>query len=170
MSAMQSGRMKEETRSPTLKFRSTEILDDVFPVGRVFETSQVGLELATENLQRGTLSDTVGSDKTQNLSRTGHRKSVELETVGSIAMGDLALQVGGQVDDGDGIKGAFLRADTTTNAKRLRNKSQAGGRLNFNAKLATSNDRARLFAFLTALAGSALLQRGGKVSMAGYFG
>lgn len=170
MLAIQNGMMKEEMQNLTLKFRSTEILDNVFPVGRVLEASQVRLELAAENLQRGTLSDTVGSDETQDLSRTGHRKPVELEAVGSIAVGDLALQVGGQVDNGDGIERALLWADTTTNAKRLGNKSQAGRRFNFNAELATSNDRTSLFAFLTALAGSALLQRGGTVSMAGYFG
>ena len=71
---------------------------------------------------------------------------MELEAVGSIAMGDLALQVGGQVDNSDGIKGTLLWADTTTNAKRLGNKSQAGRRLNFNAKFAASNERTRFFA------------------------
>lgn len=42
---------------------------------------------------------------------------MELEAVGGIAMGDLALEVGGQVDNGDGAEGAALGADTTTNAQ-----------------------------------------------------
>lgn len=42
---------------------------------------------------------------------------MELERVGGIAMGDLALEVGGQVDNGDGAEGAALGADTTTDAE-----------------------------------------------------
>ena len=41
---------------------------------------------------------------------------MQFETVGRVTMGDLALEVGGQVDDGDGAERAALRADTTTNA------------------------------------------------------
>lgn len=99
-----------------MQFRTTEVLDDVLPVGRVVVATQVGLELSTENLQRGTLSDTVGSNKTQNVARTGHGKTVKLEAVGGVAVGDLALKVRGQVDDGDGAEGALLGADTTTDA------------------------------------------------------
>ena len=40
-------------------------------------------------------------------------------------MRDLALEVRGQVDDGDGAKGAALGADTTTNAERFRNEGDA---------------------------------------------
>lgn len=56
---------------------------------------------------------------------------MELEAVGGIAMGDLALEVGGQVDNGDGAEGAALGADTTTNAQRLGDKGDArlGGHL-----------------------------------------
>ena len=37
-------------------------------------------------------------------------------------MGNLGFKVGRQVDDVDGAKGAFLRADATPNAKALRDK------------------------------------------------
>jgi hypothetical protein len=47
---------------------------------------------------------------------------MELEAIGRIAMGDLGLKVGGQVDDVDGAKGAFFRANTTPNTKALRDK------------------------------------------------
>ena len=39
---------------------------------------------------------------------------MQLEAVGRISMGDLCLQIGWQVDDIDGSKGAFLGTDTTT--------------------------------------------------------
>jgi hypothetical protein len=41
---------------------------------------------------------------------------MQLEAVGAIAVGDLRLEVGGQVDDVDGIKWALLGTDTTANA------------------------------------------------------
>ena len=41
-------------------------------------------------------------------------------------MGDLALEVRRQVDDGNGAKGALLRADTTSYAKGLGDEGKAG--------------------------------------------
>jgi len=92
------------------------VLDDILPVGGVLEFSEIGLELSAKNLERGTLSDTVGSYKTQNHSRPWHGQAVKLEAVGGITMGDLALEVGGQINDGDGAERAALGANTTTNA------------------------------------------------------
>ena len=66
----------------TLQIGTTEVLQDFLPVGRVVVTTEVRLQLATENLQRGTLSNTVCSNQTENLTGTGHGKSVKLETVG----------------------------------------------------------------------------------------
>ena len=119
-------------------------------------STQVGLELAGQNLQGSTLSDTVGTDQTQHLSRSGHRQTMQLETVGAISVGDLALEVGGQVDDGNGIEGALLGANTTTDAERLGDEGQARFGSNLDAELATSNDRARLFTFLTTFSGATL--------------
>lgn len=118
--------------------------------------AQVGLELSAENLQRGTFTNTVGSDKTKHLTRSWHRQTVELEAVGAITMGDLALEVGGQVDDGDGVEGAFLRADTATNTQRLGDEGEAGFGGDFNAKLSTANHRAGFLTFLTTLARATL--------------
>lgn len=47
---------------------------------------------------------------------------MELEAVGAIAMGNLTLEIGGQVDDRDGVERTLLGADTTTDAERLRDK------------------------------------------------
>lgn len=41
---------------------------------------------------------------------------MELEGIGRVSMGDHGLEVGWQVDNGDGIKGAFLWADTAPDA------------------------------------------------------
>lgn len=74
---------------------------------------------------------------------------MELETVGRITVGDLAFQVGGQVDDVNCAKWAFLRTDTTSNAQRLGDEGDLGGGVDFNAKLARADHRARLLALLT---------------------
>lgn len=129
-------------------------------------SAQVWLELSAEDLQGGTLSNTVGSDKTQDLARSGHRQTMQLEAVGAITVGDLALEVGGQVDDGDGLEGALLGADTTTNAERLGDEGQAIGRGDLNAELSAADNGARLFALLTTFSG-ATLRGGGGVSMYG---
>lgn len=136
--------------SRTLQVRATEILQNLFPVGRIVIAAQVRLELAAENLQRSTLANTVCSHKTEDLAGAGHRKPVELEAVGRVAMGDFRLQVGGQVDDVDGAKGTFLRTDTASNAKAFGDEGDLGLRSDFDAKLAGTNDGARLLTFLAA--------------------
>jgi hypothetical protein len=161
----------KKSLSLTLQLRATEVLDNVLPVGRVIVTTQVRLELSGENFQSSTLANTVGSDKTEDLTRSRHGKTVELEAVGAISMGNLALEVGGQVDDGDGIEGALLGADTATDTERLGDEGQTrlGGDLN--AELATADDRARLLAFLTTLARTALERKAWSISnMAGMVG
>ncbi|PWZ00343.1 hypothetical protein BCV70DRAFT_109253 [Testicularia cyperi] len=47
-----------------LQLGSTEVLEDLLPVGRVIVTTQVGLLLSCENLERGRLADTVGTNQT----------------------------------------------------------------------------------------------------------
>lgn len=124
----------------TLQLGTPEIFDDIFPVRRVFISAEIGLELAAENLQCGTLSDTVGTHKAQHLTGPRRRQSVELEAVGGVSVGDLGFEVGGQVDDGNGVERALLGADTTTNAKTFGDEGNFGFRADFNAELATAND------------------------------
>lgn len=76
-------------------------------------------------------------------------------------MGDLGLEVRGQVDDVDGIKGAFLGADTASNAQSLGDEGNLGRRVYFDAQLAGAHHGAGLFAFLsTFLGGVSRLARG----------
>lgn len=133
----------------TLQLGTTEVLQNLLPVGRVVVTSQVGLELATKNLQGGTLSDTVCSNETKNLTGAGHGKSVKLEAVGRVAVGDLTFQVGGQVDDVNGAEGALLGADTATNTQAFGDESDLGGVVDFDAEFTGTDDGAGLLALLT---------------------
>lgn len=62
----------EKLGEVALQLRTTEITDDVGPIGGIFsQAAQVGLELTGEDLEGGTLSDTVGSYETENLTGTG---------------------------------------------------------------------------------------------------
>lgn len=151
----------------TLQFRSTEVLDNILPVRWVVVAAQVRLQLATKNLQGSTLADTVGSDKTKDLSRSGHRKTVQLEAIGAISMRNLVLKVGGQVDDCNSVERTLLRADTASNAKRLGDEGKPRVRLNLDTELAAANNGARFLALLTALAWATLCAGKYSVSMPG---
>jgi hypothetical protein len=84
---------------------------------------------------------------------------MQLEAICGIAVGDLSLEVGGQVDDVDGPKGTFLWADTATDAKAFRDESNLGLCVNLNAELACADHRARLFAFLAAFLNKLISKR-----------
>ena len=116
-----------------MQLRASEVLDDVLPVRRIVELAQVRLEFSTEDLQCSALSDTVCSNETQHVSWSGHRQPVQLEAVGGISVGHLALEVRGQVDDGDGAERALLGTDTTSDAEGLGNEGESGVRRHFNA-------------------------------------
>jgi hypothetical protein len=120
-------------------------------------SAQVGLELSTQNLEGSTLSNTVGTDKSKHLTGSGHGETMQLEAVGAISVGDLALKVGGQVDNVDRIKRAALWANTTTDTEGLGDKSQLGVWLDFDTELSATNDGARLFALLTTFSRATLV-------------
>jgi hypothetical protein len=132
-----------------LQLGTTEVLEDLLPVRRVVEAAEVGLQLAAQNLQGSTLSGTVTTNETQNLTRSGHGQSVELEAVGRVTVGDLRLEVGGQVDDVDGIERTFLGADTATDTETLGDEGNLGCVFDFNTELSGTDDGAGLLALLT---------------------
>lgn len=68
-------------------------------------------------------------------------------------MRDLGLEVGGQVDDVDGIKGTLLGADTATNAQALRDEGDFGTGVDLDAQFARADYGTRLFAFLSTFLG-----------------
>lgn len=115
----------------TLKLGATEILNDILPIRRVIKSSQVGLQLSAQDLESGTLANTVGSNQTQNISRPRHRETMQFEAVGRISVRDLTLEVGGKVDDRDSAEGATLGADTASDTQLLRDECQTrlGGHL-----------------------------------------
>lgn len=138
-----------------LKFGSTEVFQDLLPVGRVLSTyhltgtfgkagtdfayivsAQVGLEFSSEDFEGRTLSDTISSHKAKNLPGSRSGKPVKLESVGSISVGNLGLEVGRKIDNGNSFKGTsytdlfeqtsadptmnlLLYTDTTTDTQEL---------------------------------------------------
>jgi hypothetical protein len=137
----------------TLELGTTEVLENLLPVGWVVEAAEVGLQLATENLQRCALADTVCANQSQHLARPGHGQPVQLEAIGRVSMCDLRLEVRGQIDDVDGVEGAFLGADTAPNAEALRDEGDFGRVGDFDAQLARADHGTRLFAFLATFLG-----------------
>lgn len=81
---------------------------------------------------------------------------MKLEAVGRVAVGDLGLEVGGQVDNVDSTERALLRADTATNTQTFGNESNLGGVVDFNAEFTGSDDGAGLFALLTTFLGQSV--------------
>lgn len=63
-------------------------------------------------------------------------------------MGNLGLEIGWEVDDVDGAKRAFLRADTAADTQAFRDICDFGLWGDFYAEFAGADDRAGLFAFL----------------------
>jgi len=82
---------------------------------------------------------------------------VQLEAVGTVAVRDLRLEIGGQIDDVDGVEGAFLRADTTSDAQTFADEGDSAGRIHLDAELACAHHGAGLLAFLSAFLGFALV-------------
>ena len=132
----------------TLQFGTTKIFQDIFPVRRVVITSKVRLQLSAKNLQSGTLSDTVCTDETKDLSGARHGKTVKLETVRGVTVGDLGFQIGRQVDNMDRTERTFLRTDTATDTEALGNEGDLRFGGDFDTKLTRTDDGARLLTFL----------------------
>ena len=72
--------------------------------------TKVRLQLSCQNLQRGTLSNTVGTDKSEYLTGARSGETMKLERVRSITVRDLRFKVGGEgrVFRGHGSKSNFL--------------------------------------------------------------
>lgn len=74
---------------------------------------------------------------------------MELEAVGGIPVGDLTLQVGGQVDNVNGAERTFLRADTATDTQALGNECDLRLVGHLNTEFTGPDNGAGLFALLT---------------------
>jgi hypothetical protein len=91
-----------------LKLRSSEVLENFLPVGGIVIASKVRLELSGQDLESGTLSDTVGSYQAEHLAWTRSWQSMELERVGGVTVSDLRVQVCRQVDNRNGLERASV--------------------------------------------------------------
>ena len=74
---------------------------------------------------------------------------MELEAVGGIPVGDLALQVGGQVDNVNSAERTFLGADTATDTEALGDECDLRLVGHLDTEFTGPNDGAGLFALLT---------------------
>lgn len=119
--------------------------------GAYIVPAQVGLEFSSKNFKCCAFPDTIGSDEAEDLPRSGCGKPMELESVGSIPVGNLRFEVGGKIDDGNGFKGTsctnlfeqtsadyttdlLLYTDTTTDTQELGYECDFVRRLHFNTK------------------------------------
>lgn len=114
-------------------------------------SAQIGLEFSSKDFERCALPDTISSDKAEDLPRSGSGKPMKLESIGSISVGDLGLEIGGKIDDGNSFKGTsctnpfkqtradptmdlLLYTDTTTDTQELGYERDFVRRLHFNTK------------------------------------
>jgi hypothetical protein len=65
---------------------------------------------------------------------------VQLEAVGGVAVRDLGLEVGGQVDDADGVEGAFFGADAAADAEAFGDEGDFAVGGDFDAEFAGFDD------------------------------
>jgi hypothetical protein len=114
-----------------LQFGTSEVFQNLHPLGRVVVSSQVGFKLRihvyfstsafitqppvssrfaphlpSQDLQRRTLSDTVRPYQSQNLSWSWRRQPMQLEGVCSVSVGHLRVEICGQVENLDGVERA----------------------------------------------------------------
>lgn len=85
---------------------------------------------------------------------------MQLEAVGRVAVGDLRLEVGGQVDNVDGIEGALFGADAAANAQPFADEGNPARWVHFDAELAGSYHGAGLLALLPSVLWSACFRLG----------
>ena len=97
-----------------LKVGSAEVDEDLLPVGGGVVLAEVGLHLASKDLEGGTLADAVGADEAEDLTGTGHGEPMKLEGIGTVSVGGVALEILGKVDDGNRFEGTLLDADTAS--------------------------------------------------------
>lgn len=76
---------------------------------------------------------------------------MEFKAIGSVPMRGVFLEVFGQIDNVDCLKGAFFDANAASDAERFREVGDFGLGADFDAEFSKFDDRAGLFAFLLAL-------------------
>mmetsp|Transcript_22633 Transcript_22633/g.55829 ORF Transcript_22633/g.55829 Transcript_22633/m.55829 type:complete len:494 (-) Transcript_22633:8-1489(-) len=145
----------EDAREVALQLAAAEVPQHLLPVRRRVVLTQIGLQLACQDLEGRRLADAVGADESEHLAWPRHRQAVQLECVGTETVRGVLAEVLGKVNDVDGLKGALLDADSAADAQRLRDEGDLGGRLHLDAELAGAVDGAVLLALLPALLGLA---------------
>jgi hypothetical protein len=101
-----------------LELAATKMNQNFLPIRRSVVSSQVGFHLTRQDFESCGLSNTVGPDQSQHLTRTGHGKSMQLERVGTISVSGVLLKIFWKINDIDGFKWALLDTNTATWKRR----------------------------------------------------
>lgn len=125
----------QNAREVVLELAASEVSKNLLPVRRGLKLPEVRLQLSRKDLQSSGFADTIGAYQAKHLAWARRRKAMELKGVCAVAMGGFLVQVLGEVDDGDGVKGAFLHADTATDAELFGDKSDLRVRRHLDAHL-----------------------------------
>ena len=102
-----------------LQFTATEVFKDFFPFWWLGKFSEVRSHITAQNTQGCRLSNTVSTHETKNLASSRNWKSVQLEAIGTISMGDLRLEPLGEIDNFDSLERTPFDAHTTANTEVL---------------------------------------------------
>ena len=70
---------------------------------------------------------------------------MQFKGIRAVAVSDLLLEIGGQIDDVDGVEGAFLRADAAADAQAFANEGDLAVGLHFDAEFACADYGAGTF-------------------------
>ena len=138
----------QDFREVILELRAAKVGQDLGPVGRIVKPAQIGLLLSSQNLEGRRLADTVSSNQSQDVSGPRNRKSMQFKRIGRVPVGRLLLQVGGQVDNVDGLEGTLLDAYTATDTQVFGDVGDLVVGHHLDAELAHPNDGTGLLALL----------------------
>lgn len=133
-----------------MELGATKVSQNLLPGGGVVEAAEVGLELARQNLQGSGLTDAIGSNKAKDKAGAGDWQAMKLEGIGAITVYSLLVQGSRQIDDVDGLEGAFLHTDAASDTELLGKGGDRGGRRDLDAELACFHHGAALLTLLPA--------------------
>ena len=97
------------SRKVILQIAPPIIRHDILPLGRSDEVSQIRLQRPAQNFEGRRLSYPVRSEEAEDAAGTRVREAVDLETVGTVAVGGVGFEVGGELYDAYGVAGTLLR-------------------------------------------------------------
>jgi len=146
----------EDFGEEILELGSSEVFENLGPLGGVVVSTEIWLELARKDFECSGFSDTVCSDQTEDLTGTGGGETMEFECVGGVSVSNVGLEIGRQVENLNSlewasgrqpilrhnlqIKDSLLHTDTTTDTQLFRDERFFIRGVDFNTELAHFDD------------------------------